>query len=88
MGKDIIDNDVMPYKKKAKKKIPHKSKHKHEYQKCTVIIETVESIAEYCPICGKIKTVHFWSKPEEVKDITPKFIVFDPFVKNIDIDIK
>lgn len=63
----FIDNDIMPYKKKKKKQVK-KSNHKHIYEFCIIkyprdifnkehgfIKDKIESIAKYCPICGKIQ---------------------------------
>ena len=63
---DKLDGGL-PYRKKAKKKTPKKSNHKHEYQPCVLeytdfIYDLVldkqvtkrNRIASFCPFCGKI----------------------------------
>lgn len=64
-------DEVMPYKKKAKSKTPAKTKHKHIYQPCVIEIpddwykkdhvrsgETRCYISSYCPICGKVGPIN------------------------------
>ena len=65
-------NGGLPCRKKAKKKTPKKSNHKHEYQPCVLGFEIMvydletgqrpkpsNRIATYCPHCGKIGTTDF-----------------------------
>lgn len=68
MGVDIVyDDEVMPYKKKAKHMRPKKSKHKHEYCPCVFeyngtqldkahgfVPKPSTCFGSYCRICGKI----------------------------------
>lgn len=63
-----IENDIMPYKKKAKHVTPKKSKHEHKYVPCVLEYNSLQLTKEhgfektkpdarvgyYCPICGKI----------------------------------
>ena len=77
-------DDVMPYKKKAKKPTIKKSKHKHIFQPC--VVEYPEDwykkphlqsgkrkadIAYYCPVCGKRTSgleIDRWCEKQPVDD--------------------
>lgn len=81
----FIDDDIMPYKKKKKKTIK-KSNHKHVYKFCVIqypwdkfdkekgfLKEKTESLAKYCPVCGKLQTKltpDDWDKLTEYKHFT------------------
>ena len=90
------DDDIMSYKKKAKKKTNKKSDHKHQYAKCTVeypkrwwdkncdLNNTTKDIGEYCTICGKIKTISFWTNETTIE--TPTFYLKDPFDKYVELE--
>lgn len=63
-----MNEEVMPYRKKAKKKTPKKSDHKHWFKTCVVeyvgkefkkergFVEVASAaIRDYCPVCGKVQ---------------------------------
>lgn len=63
-----MNDEVMPYRKKAKKKTPKKFKHKHQFEPCVVeyigkefdrergfIPTHAAAIRDCCLICGKIQ---------------------------------
>lgn len=63
----MYEDEVAPYKKKARHKPPKKSKHKHDYQPCIFEYDGIRldkvhgfvpkpdtDFGSYCVICGKI----------------------------------
>lgn len=67
----MCDDETPRYRKRAKKKTPKKSDHRHAFRNCVFVMpsvrfdeahglvqepDTVFSIGTYCPVCGKIGT--------------------------------
>lgn len=60
--------ELTPYKKKKKKKVPKKANHKHDFKNCVYVqdlpsynqvqgfaaTKTIIGLGSYCSICGKI----------------------------------
>lgn len=57
----MIENETPKYRKKkgsSVSKTTHRSKHKHEYVDCLLVIKGFPHKSQYCKICGKVgKTV-------------------------------
>lgn len=64
---DYTKDDIMPYKKKSKRKRIKKSTHKHNYELVLVyepkyIFGSPYYLANFCLTCGKLEmTKHFFS---------------------------
>ena len=53
------ENDIPKYKKKTKSncsKSKSKSDHKHQNKDCLLIVDSRPYLANYCTVCGKIRS--------------------------------
>jgi hypothetical protein len=71
----VPDDETPRYRKRAKKKTPKKTDHRHEFRNCVFLMpsirfdeahgivrepDTLFSIGTFCPVCGKIGTTIDW----------------------------
>lgn len=79
------DDEVMPYKKKSKRKPPIKASHKHDFQSCLFDFNGImldkahgfvphpqSGLGTYCVICGKIGDISF-KEPDSIDKKLPRF---------------